>query len=690
MKLNYLQLCNFRQFYGKTPQIKFASGQKNTTVIYGNNGAGKTSLLNAFTWVLYEKFTAAFASPELLVNQRSLMEAAPEQAVECWVELQFEHDRHIYQLKRKFYATRDAQYQVSYSQANLFMLVAGDDGRWYPPLESPEDIINRILPASLHQYFFFDGERIDGFFRQNQNSNIAEDTKELLGVKVLDRGIEHLKKAKRTLQAELSQLGDAHTKQLLEEQIKLEQDLEQIKALISKITQEAATLEQRKHNLSRQLLEISGADEIQKLKLKLVKQQKSLKQELLQSKKELKKLLSRDSYLVFLPQISDRFIDLLQSLRDRGQLATGLKQEFIQQLLDQQRCLCGETLIPETAAYETVKGWLKKAELKNIEASAIRLETQVNNIQSQADNFWQQLDRTQAAIKQQYLELNRLESEIEQANRQLNNYPNRDSQQLQHNIEIVESQIKTLILEQGKNQQQQRDRTQELEQLTHKISRHQLTQSKQKLAQKRISICEDAIARLNEVRTRLEQQFRLALEQKVQEIFSFISFTPYIPQLSSDYQLTLIENTSGIATPVAASTGENQILSLSFIGGIIDRVRQWSENNNLMGYDSSTFPIVMDSPFGSLDQIYRRQVAKAIPQLANQLIVLVTKTQWQGEVEQATKPIIGQEYVLTYYSPKENCNADYLQLNQQNYLLVKPSLTNFEYTEIVTVKSKNQ
>jgi DNA sulfur modification protein DndD len=141
---------------------------------------------------------------------------------------------------------------------------------------------------------------------------------------------------------------------------------------------------------------------------------------------------------------------------------------------------------------------------------------------------------------------------------------------------------------------------------------------------------------------------------------------------------------------VAASTGENQILSLSFIGGIIDRVRQWSEGNNLMGYDSSTFPIVMDSPFGSLDQIYRRQVAKAMPQLANQLIILVTKTQWQGEVEQATKFLIGQEYVLTYYSPKQNCKPDHLKLNQQNYLLIKPSLHNFEYTKIVPVKSINR
>ena len=688
MKLNYLQLCNFRQFYGTTPQIKFASGdRRNTTVIYGNNGAGKTSILNAFTWVLYEKFTAAFASPELLINQRSLAEAAPEQAVECWVELQFERDRKIYQLKRKCYATRNTEHKVSYSKANLFMLVAGDDGRWYPPVEAPEDIINRILPASLHQYFFFDGERIDGFFRHDRDSYIAEDTKELLGVKVLDRGIEHLKKAKRSLQEELEELGDAQTKQLLRKQIDLEQDLEDIKQQIDRLNKEVGELEQRKGNLSRQLLEISGADEIQKLKLKLVKQQKSTRRNLLESKKELKKLLSRDSYLVFLPGISDRFVDLLQTLRDRGQLSTGLKQEFIEQLLERQSCLCGLSLTPNTEAYNNVRSWLKKAELKNIEEAAIRLETQVNTVESESANFWQQLDRQQAEIKQQYLELNRLETEIEQANRQLNSFPNRDSQQLQHHLEVVESRIKRLILEQGLLQQQQSDRTIERDRLTQKVSQHRLTETKQKLAQKRISVTESAIARLSEVRTRLEQQFRQALEQKVREIFSFISFTPYLPKLSSNYKLTLVENTAGVEAPVAASTGENQILSLSFIGGIIDRVREWSKNNNLVGYDSSTFPIVMDSPFGSLDQIYRRQVAKAIPQLANQLVILVTKTQWQGEVEQETESSLGKRYVLTYYSPKKNCKADVLKLEQQNYLLVKPSSNNFEYTEIVPVKS---
>ena len=171
----------------------------------------------------------------------------------------------------------------------------------------------------------------------------------------------------------------------------------------------------------------------------------------------------------------------------------------------------------------------------------------------------------------------------------------------------------------------------------------------------------------------------------MQDIFSQISFTPYIPKLSDKYELTLVENTSGKESLVAASTGENQILSLSFIGGIIEGVREWSQKNTLMGPDSSTFPIVMDSPFGSLDEIYRKQIANKLPKLANQLVVLVTKTQWRGEVAQEMESSIGREYVLVYNSPKADCEEDAIELGGTRYPLVRRSPNEFEYTEIVEV-----
>ncbi len=686
MRLISLQLCNFRQFYGRTIPIKFASGQANTTVIHGNNGAGKTSILNAFTWILYEQFTAAFAAPELLINQRAIQEANSGVAVECWVELQFERDRKRYQLKRKCYATRNQDNSIEYSKTKLFILVSADDGKWYPPLEAPEDVIEQILPLSLHQYFFFDGERIDNFFRNQKNNTIAEDTKELLGVKVLDRAIEHLKKAEKTLKEELQAIGDPQTQKLITEQQKIELSIEKAQAQIAAILNQVKILEAKKKSLVSQLQELSGADKLQQLKNKLIQQEISLRKNLVTIRNELKQLLSRQSYLVFLSSITSQGKKKIEASRQQNLLSAGVKKEFIQQLLNRHQCLCGNPLLPETTTYQNVAALLSQLDSNSVEVATIHLEADINSSSSRLTEFWQELDRKQADINHQHLELHKIEQELEKINSKLRSYPDGNIQKLQAQLDGIDDRLKELILEQGITQQQLNTYQQATHKLSQQIDKKQLQEAKQIVTQKRIRATQESITRIIEVKNRLEQQFRESLVTKVREIFDSISFTPYIPQLSENYQLTLIEQTSGQPVPVAASTGENQILSLSFIGAIIDRVREWSQRNTLMGFDSSTFPIVMDSPFGSLDEIYRRQVAKAIPQLANQLVILVTKTQWRQEVETEIDSLVGQEYILVYHSPKPDCQKDWLKLYGNNYPLVQQSENQFEYTEVMTVK----
>ena len=685
MKLLWLKLCNFRQFYGRTPEISFANGNGNTTVIHGNNGAGKTTILNAFTWALYEQFTAAFASPHLLVNKRAITEASLGASVECWAEVQFEHENKRYQVKRKCYACRDKEGEIQYSQSQLFMLVAGDDGRWYPPMQPPEDIIARILPDSLHQYFFFDGERIDRIFRHGQKSNVAEDTKELLGVKVLDRSIEHLKRAKKTLQEELKEIGDSQIKKLLQAQTKLEQECDRLTLRQQEITQKLEQLEQLKHAVSQRLLQLSGAESLQQLREKLETQEQSLRQNLLEAKSKVKQAIARQSYTVLLPQVTAQFRSLIDSLRQRGELPSGIKQQFVRQLLENESCICGRALPQESEPYQQVQTWMNKAGVADVEETAIRMESQVGEIEKLEAQFWLDVDHEQEKINRLRTDLARVENEIDDVKKKLRNYPDEDIQKLQKRLDESEAAIKDLILEQGINQQQIDTLKSEIEAISKQVTKQQLKEDKQTLVQRRIAATQDAIERIVEVRSRLENQFRYALEKRVQEIFNSISFTPYLPRINTDYELTLVENTAGVAVPVAASTGENQILSLSFIGGIIDRVREWSQKNTLMGPDSSTFPVVMDSPFGSLDEIYRRQVARSMPRLANQLVVLVTKTQWRREVAQEVANHIGKQYVLVYNSPKPECQEDAVELGGESYPLVKRSPNEFEYTEIVEV-----
>ncbi|MDH6060000.1 AAA family ATPase [Chrysosporum bergii ANA360D] len=686
MKLTSIKLCNFRSFYGTTPEINLSVGDiRNTTIIHGNNGSGKTSLLNAFTWVLYEKFSAAFASAEQLVNKRSIAEAKKGQGVECWAEVAWEHEGKRYRVRRSSRVYKnDSDFEAG--KTELRMWIVKDDGEWSIPLQQPDDIINQILPANLHQYFFFDGERIEEIVRCDKKTEIAEATKIFLGVEVINRSIRHLGEAKKSLENELKAIGDAQTKQLLKQQEQIEQETERITTRQVEIQQELEYQHTFKKETTNRLLELVEAkkiqDQLESLEFKKVSTQEGLKK----NKETLKKIISARGYTVLLAENTAEFRQMMDNLKQQGNLTSGISREFVNDLLKSQRCICGADLTPGNSHHQNVQHWLDKASSSTLEETAIRMGVQVDEIDKQAGAFWEEVDREQERISQLRQTLSQVESELDNIQDQLRKDANEEISSLQKRLDEISSKIDELNREQGANQQKVLHLTTEIDVLAKKISKQKLNEERQMLAQQRINATQDAIERLTEVKHRQEKQFRLQLEKRVQEIFNQLSVKPYLPKISDKYELTLVEHTAGIEAPVAASTGENQILSLSFIVSIIDKVREWSQKRKIMMLpDSSTFPIVMDSPFGSLDEMSRRHIAGTIPQLANQLIVLLTKTQWRGEVEEEIATRIGREYVLTYYSSKPDCEQDYIELGGQRYPLVKQSPNEFEYTEITEV-----
>ncbi len=683
MRLKSLKLCNFRQFYGQTPEIQLSGGEQNTTIIHGNNGAGKTTLLNAFTWVLYEQFTAAFANSEQLVNKRAIQEAILGKSVEYAVELTFEHDYKSYQLKRRCYATKKQDNEIiEHSDSQLFMLIAGDDGCWQHPLEHPEDIIGRILPASLHQYFFFDGERIDHIIRYQKKTGLTEATKELLGIKIFERATEHLKNARRSLEEELRKIGNLQTKTLLKQKQKLEQETDLIQEKQNKTDAAIAQKQERKNFLGEQLLTLKGAENLQIVKNNLEKDYQETREQLVRINQRVKQTISSQGYTVFMVSLAEQCSSFFEELEQTQELPSGIKKPFVENLLARQSCICGTKLIPGTLPHHQVTGWMDKAGSAEIEEAIIRLHTQTQALEKQAVQFWETVDESQEEITILRRKLASLEEELEKVKQQLREYPDQKIKQLQTDLDTTEKDLENLLLEKGRNEIELKQKTEQLDSLEQKLNQEQSKEDKQQLAQRRRKATEEAISCLQELKTEIEQRFRVTLEEKVQEIFANISFTPYYPKLDRNYELSLVEKTTGKEQTVAASTGENQILSLSFIGGIIDRVRSWSANHTVIAPDSSTFPIVMDSPFGSLDEVYRRQVAKALPRLANQLVILVTKTQWRGEVAEEMNEFMGKQYILVYFSPKANCEEDWLTIHGKSYPLVQPSKHGFEYTEI--------
>lgn len=687
MRLLSLELYNFRPFYGLSDTIQFAqSDQRNVTVIIGDNGCGKTAILNALTWVLYEKFSDALAAPEHLVNRRAIREASVGENIQCWVQINFEHQARKYRIKRIREVKKidmDGNYEVINN--SVILESAGEDGRW-KIIEEISATINRILPEDLHRYFFFDGERIESLQRPDKKKEIASAITKLNGEEVLNRAIYHLDRAKQSFEADLRRIGDVEIQDLLDEKQNLERTKEQIISSIKQHEDNLAGLTIEKEKIEDLMQGLKATETLQKRRKELNDLHKHYEESLAKTRQELASLISNHAYKVFLPRVIEVFQNKTRNLKATGELPTAIKSPFVQGLLDNQRCICGRELIPGEKPYEEVSLWKDRCGFSEVEATIFRMEGEVEQIKNYIPEFFGLLDQLQKERWDLREKISNIESELEDIKEELRKSPEQEARNYQEKLDelekLIDKEKEARILAQAKLSQLE----EKINEIERQINKRKGLTDEQERVLRRIQACTEAKNRIDEVRSRLRARFRQDLNNRIERIFSSISFKPYKPVLTEDYTLQLMESDQSMIT-AGASTAENQVLSLAFIGGIIDQAREYTAQRDLLpGPDSSVFPMVMDAAFGNLDPIYRSNVARRIPELANQVIILVNKSQWQNEVAKNTSARIGKQYIISYKGPREDIMEDSIEIAGISYPLVKHRPEEEETSEIVEVK----
>jgi len=690
MRLHTLKLYNFRPFFKDVQTIEFAQKTpQNVTIIIGNNGAGKTAILNALTWCLYEKFTEALGLPEYLVNRRAIAEAPIGGNISCWVAVSFDHGGKRYKLKRtKTVRKINDSGEIEPVDSNVVMQVTGEDGR-SKEINNRDEIrttINRILPEDLHRYFFFDGERIEHLQRPDKKKEIQSATSKLIGEEVLSRSINHLDSARKHFEQKLKNIGDTDTRDLIDKKQRLETEIEDIQNQLQETKQNIEELKTEKRTVEQHLREVRAVEDLQRRRDELNANQQTNRKRLEEIRRKLASEVSTKGYTVFLSSAIKKFKDKSSSLRLSGELPSPIKAHFIGALLDKGECICGRELAPGDVSYQKVQSLLDTAGLSNVEEVIIRTESDIDGLEkAKADLFilLDELQKERITIKEA---LSKIEDELDDIKEQLKNSPEEQARQLQDKLDEIE---KTIEEEQEKSRDLEHRikwLSTEIQNCAEEITKKQGLNSQQALVQRRIKTCLDAKQVLENIRTAVRAKFRSELSNKIRDIFTTITFKPYVPLLAEDYSLQLFEDDS-YSLPVGASTGENQALSLAFIGAIIEQTKQWQRSSPLPGPDPTSFPIVMDSAFGNLDPIYRTRIVNKIPDIANQVVMLVTKAQWQNEVAEMSKSRIGKQYVITYSTPKPDAAEDSVQLLSAIYPLVRKTSFEFESSEIVEVKN---
>jgi len=215
MLLKSLKLINFRQFKGEQ-SISFSTDkERNVTVILGKNTSGKTTLIQAFNWVLYSKTN--FDTKDFLLNLEVANYLRPGESAKVKVELELIHDNIDYIISREqdYYCNFDGS--VKPNQAMPIVQYKLPNGQVeFINKNDITDTINKILPQDLSNYFFFDGERIGNLGKNDKigRKDLANAVKGVLGLYVLDNAINHLSRGYKTsvigkLKNSIDTTGDA-------------------------------------------------------------------------------------------------------------------------------------------------------------------------------------------------------------------------------------------------------------------------------------------------------------------------------------------------------------------------------------------------------------------------------------------------------------------------------------------------
>jgi len=679
MKIEYIILNNFRNFYGAGNKIEFPKGDNHITVIHAKNGGGKSTILNAFTWALYDVLSKSLRNQKIIPNKRAIAETETGETVSAVVEIQFSHNGRTFRVKKTQTATRiDSTPYIDKLQSNTTISSHNGDGNWNSLIgQTPEDVINGILPKDLHNYFFFDGERITAITgaSKTQKGELRNAATKLLGLVPIDRGITHLTSAVKTLEKELGDSGNNELKNLLERKDAINKTVEGFKKRNTEINKEIGLAEKRVDVLDKKLLENKDTSLLQKRRSEITDEiDKKLKPKLEKVDKGIKQHISKFGYKFFMTSLLQDCSDKIEQMRDAGELPKGIKRQFVDDLLNETKeCICGTHLIEGSEPWTKVSEWREKAGLEDVEQRAISIGASIKTIaENNKDSFetLHALKVDKIKIKQTFANLER---ELEKISEKLQHVPEVDIAAIERSRQTILLDIDNLSIEYNEKVGSIKTLRDQIKEIENKINKVETKVGKIILTQKRIQATREAIEAMSELYNVFHVNFKKSLETKMREIYRSITDLAYIPTIDDKFAISLEDKTTGLPFPVGQSTGQGQVLSVAFILGIISEARHHtSEHQKIVPQDQdSTYPLVMDSPFGTLDSQNRHGVASHMAKVADQSIILVSDTQ-SKEVVEAVAEYDCKHCYLTYHNPR--ATQDLIKtINGKEVVLVKPS-----------------
>lgn len=668
MRLLELEMENFRQYIG-SQTIEFAATDKNITIVFGENGKGKTGIFRALMFCLYGSTHIQQdnqSEPIHLVSMKLLEESA--RPVKATVRILFENRGQRYEMTRSVRGIkRGSRIEERFDSVKLASFDA--DGNYNPKFLDDEnqvrDKMNEILDVEIKDFFLFDAEKIDTLAKTD--AQVKKEVKTAI-FKLLQ--INNVEEAKILLDSlytseknnAIKNAGNVNI-EAKEREINAEKEnIKRIQVLIEQLELEQQENSKLIDKYNLQLSQNEGIRIIQE-RLKLYQDKLTMNTSHLNDlKAQAGEIIKKDAaFLLFKNSFQNVANYLDQIMSQQGNI---VPVDVLEQSLNNKVCACCNNDLSvhnENLDYvKALKENYKRSELTSMSSS-------IKNMIVDKENQYDENEQTILTLLRKMNEIEREKREIaldiERTKKEIGTKAEAELNldQIKQSLEsetVNLTNTKANIIRQKDNLTTAEKKLESLEKEMQEMLRNNVSMQFDAKVIERIDHLRQEIKVIaNEFSTTMRHKlrdlttdiFKKLIDRKDVNLISSIN-------INEKFELEIIGG-DGVEITQDISQGQRQIVALSFITALA----QVATGDNM----TITFPLFMDSPFNRISGVNRDQLISNIPNLASQWILLLTDTELTTSEERVFKDEgrLGKFYRINQIEPM-NAKIEEVSLSQ--------------------------
>lgn len=638
MRLLSLELSDFRCFLG-VQRVEFsADGDKRVTVFHGENGAGKTNLLNAVHWCMTGQFTPRFQEKRLLVNKEAFRAGRRD----CYVELLFEDEKESGKLQ---YRVRRSANNEAQTGIEVYQIDRGNSR----PIPNGESLLRMLLPPGLISWFFFDAEAI-GALELSGSPDFKRDLRKTLGFDLVDTLLQDLEAVQARRRREVAtQTNDKELTGLQNEMDNIDRVLpgqqESAAALQARLKQIETTYEEVRSKLGK----LPQAEPIERQRREVERKMARLEQERKDLNVKAAQLIGQAAPALILQPLTTLLEGKLQQEEVRGKLPAPYSDQLVRDIESSQTCICGRPVTEGSPEAHKIHELLRFASTGALNQRLSEVRYLIRDIERQSASFPVEIASTRNRIVEIDQEIGQLEQEYKDLTKQLNDIRGfgDEIQRLESERERLATERRTVTLQAGAM----------LEQIEQNVRKHRELKARFEAAERKLVVSKKLKTELDKV-TRLMDHIRRSLRDQERQALMILALElnavldrymtkHYSAKINADtYAVQLVDQEG---KTVGHSTGEGQVLKFAFIATVVALAARKTQQKIQWMSEPTIAPLVLDAPFSALDPEYQGSVARNLATQTTQLVLMISSAAWGEKVAAALEPVIGRRYLIVSY-----------------------------------------